>query len=85
MAPGGSDKLNIIVHADTWADIKDASAYQLVYDLLRAGQSMELTGQAPFTLFLGNGHGVEVSFNDQEISLTSVIQDDNTARLNVGR
>lgn len=84
-APAGSDLLKIIVHADTWADIKDNSDYQLVYDLLRAGQSVNLTGQAPFTVFLGNGHGVEISFNNQEIGLTSLIQDDNTARLNVGQ
>ena len=85
MAPTGSDKLNIIVHADTWADIKDQTGHQLVYDLLRAGHSMNLTGQAPFKVFFGNGHGVEMSYNDQEIGLTALILDDNTARLNVGQ
>jgi len=84
-APTGSDKLSIIVHADTWADIADDTDYQLVYDLLRAGQSMDLTGQAPFAVFFGNGHGVEMSFNNQEISLASLIRDDNTARINVGQ
>ena len=85
IAPTGSDKLSIIVHADTWADITDDTDHQLVYDLLRAGQSMDLTGQAPFAVFFGNGHGVEVSFNNREIGLTSLIQDDNTARINIGQ
>jgi cytoskeleton protein RodZ len=84
-APTGSDKLKIIVHADTWADIKDGTDHQLVYDLIRAGQSMDLAGKAPFAVFFGNGHGVEMSFNNQEINLTSLIRDDNTARINIGQ
>ncbi|MEM7562374.1 MAG: RodZ family helix-turn-helix domain-containing protein [Pseudomonadota bacterium] len=84
-APSGSDELLLIVHADTWADIKDSGDYQLVYDLLRAGQSVNLTGDAPFAVFFGNGHGVEVSVNGVEVSLASNIRDDNTARLSVGQ
>ncbi len=83
IAPVGSDKLKIIVHADTWADIKDATSYQLVYDLLRADKSVELMGQAPFTVFLGNGHGVEIIFNGEEIQVAPRIRDDNTARLKI--
>lgn len=83
-APTGSDKLQIIVHADTWGDVKDASKYQLVYDLLRADTSIELVGEAPFSVFLGNGHGVEILFNGEEIEITPKIRDDNTARLNIG-
>jgi cytoskeletal protein RodZ len=84
IAPGGSDKLKIVVHADTWADIKDATSYQLVYDLLRADESVELMGEAPFTVFLGNGHGVEIMFNDEVIEVAPRVRDDNTARLKIG-
>ena len=83
-APTGTDKLQIIIHADTWADVKDSNNYQLVYDLLRADSSLELSGQAPFTVFLGNGHGVEIMFNGEEVGFAARIRDDNTARLNVG-
>ncbi len=83
-APTGSDKLRIVVHADTWADVKDSSNYQLVYDLLRADSTVELTGAAPFSVFLGNGHGVEVLFNGEEFGFSSRIRDDNTARLKIG-
>ena len=83
-APTGSDKLQIIVHADTWGDVKDASNYQLVYDLLRADTSIELMGEAPFAVFLGNGYGVEILFNGEEVEVTPKIRDDNTARLNIG-
>lgn len=84
LAPSGSDKLRIIVHADTWADIKDGADYQMVFDLLRANQTLELTGQAPFSVFLGNGHGVEIEFNGEAVEIYSRVRDDNTARIKVG-
>jgi len=84
VAPAGSDKLRIMVNADTWADIKDSSGYQLVYDLLRAEETVEMTGAAPFSVFLGNGHGVEIMVNDEEVDFSSRIRDDNTARLRLG-
>ncbi len=83
LAPSGSDKLKITVSADTWADVKDANKYQLVYDLLRAGESVELLGEAPFSVFLGNGNGVEIRFNDEAIDISRRIRDDNTARLKI--
>jgi cytoskeleton protein RodZ len=79
-APTGTDKLQIIIHADTWADVKDSNNY----DLLRANSSLELSGQAPFTIFLGNGHGVEILFNGEEVGFAGQVRDDNTARLDVG-
>lgn len=84
MAPSGSDKLSIVVHADTWADVKDANSYQLVYDLLRANSRWELSGQAPFVVFLGNGHGVEIQLNGEPIEFSARIRNDNTTRLNIG-
>ena len=47
-------------------------------------QTLELTGSAPFSVFLGNGHGVEVRFNDEEVNFFTRIRDDNTARLKIG-
>ena len=84
LSPIGSDQLIIIVHADTWADIKDSGGHQLAYDLLRAGQELKMTGQAPFAVFLGNGHGVELIYKNESIDLTNNIRDDNTARLKIG-
>jgi cytoskeleton protein RodZ len=84
IAAGGSDKLKVVVHADTWADIKDATSHQLAYDLLRADNTLELTGQAPFSIFLGNGHGVEIIFNGEEIDVAPRVRDDNTARFKIG-
>ena len=84
IAPSGSDRLALVVHADTWADIKDGSGFRLVYDLLRSGSSVELTGEAPFAVFLGNGHGVELQYNGEPVDFSADIRDNNTARLNIG-
>lgn len=83
-APMGSEQLDIIIHADTWADIKDAGGHRLVYELLRAEQKLNLTGKAPFEVFFGNGHGVELIYNNEAIDISSRIRDNNTARLKVG-
>jgi cytoskeleton protein RodZ len=83
-APTGTDLLNITVKADTWADIKDANDHRLVYDLLRANLSIQIKGKAPFNAFFGNGHGVEISFNNQFIDVASQTLGDNTARLTIG-
>ena len=80
----GSDIISLIIHADTWADIKDVGGNRLAYDLLRAERRLTLTGQAPFTVFFGNGHGVEMTYNGEEFDISSYIQDDNTARLKIG-
>lgn len=84
VAPTGSDVLTLTITADTWADIKDGNDFQMVYHLLRAGQSLKLTGSAPFTVFLGNGPGVEIQFNGKPIEFSARIRSDNTARLKVG-
>jgi len=46
---------------------------------------VELMGEAPFSVFLGNGHGVEIMFNGKAIDVAPRIRDDNTASLKIGR
>ncbi|MFT5226740.1 MAG: cytoskeleton protein RodZ, partial [Polaribacter sp.] len=83
-APTGIDLLNITVNADSWAEIKDANNHKLIYGLLNADLSIQIKGKAPFNVFLGNGHGVEISLNSRSIDVIRHTLDDNTARLNIG-
>jgi cytoskeleton protein RodZ len=80
----GSDQLGLVVNADSWVEINDANGNRLVYRLARAYQKFNLTGKAPFTIFLGNGYGVEVTFNDEPIDIISRIRSDNTVWIKVG-
>jgi len=84
ISPLGSEQLKIIIHADTWVDIEDASGHRLVRELLRADQELNLTGMAPFAVFLGNGHGVELIYDNETIDITNRIRANNTARLKIG-
>ena len=84
VAPSGSDTLSVSLNADSWVDVKDSNDFQMVYHLLRAGQSLELTGSAPFTVFLGNGPGVELRLNGEDIEFSTRIRSDNTTRLSIG-
>ena len=84
IASSGSDQVQITVHADTWADIEDSVGHRLAYDLFRADQVIVLTGEAPFKVFFGNGHGVEVMLNNQVIEIAPYTRDDNTTRLVIG-
>lgn len=83
-APIGTDTLELVIHADTWADVKDSGGDSLAYGLLRADSRVMLTGLAPFSAFFGNGHGIELKFNNEEIDISNRIRDDNTARLKIG-
>jgi len=55
-----------------------------VYELLRADQEVNLIGSAPFSVFLGNAHGVNLIFNNETIDISRRIRDDNTARVKIG-
>ena len=79
------EDLVITVSADTWTDIRDASGNKLVYDLLRAGERITVNGQAPFRAFLGNGFGVKLEYQGEDIDLSRVIRSDNTARISIGQ
>jgi cytoskeleton protein RodZ len=84
VSPIGSDQLKIVVNADSWIEISDASGHRLLYRLVRANQKFNLTGKAPFTVFIGNGYGVEVTFNGEEVDVISRVRGDNTVKLKIG-
>jgi len=76
--------LVVSVVADTWADIRDADGNKLVYDLLRAGRSLEVEGKTPINVFLGNGYGASLSYQGNPVDLTGSIRPNNTARISIG-
>jgi len=80
-APKGDDVLEINVVATSWGEIKDASNFKLLQDLMNAGNTYRLVGKKPFKIFLGNGYGVELTLNGHSIDFTKHIKSsNNTAR-----
>lgn len=54
-------RLQLEFSGDSWVEITDAAGSRLEFDLLRAGQSREYRGRAPFRLLLGRASAVEVT------------------------
>jgi cytoskeleton protein RodZ len=67
------------VNEDCWIELTDAKGRRLVYDLVRAGETLKTQGIAPFRVFLGNAVGVRVEVNGQDYDFSSHI-DGNLAR-----
>jgi cytoskeleton protein RodZ len=52
--------LRVVYEADSWTEITDANGTQLVFDLIRAGRDLSVSGQPPFKLFFGYSPGVSL-------------------------
>ncbi len=64
-----SNILSITTSADTWVEITDASGRQLELDLIRAGNSREYNGEAPFDVMIGRASAVVLNMDGQAVDL----------------
>lgn len=77
-------KLELRYEADSWTEVNDNAGRQLAYGLIRAGNVLELRGEAPFRVFLGYAPGVTVYYNG-ELFDHSPFQRRDVARFRIGR
>ncbi|KXF79774.1 cytoskeleton protein RodZ [Enterovibrio coralii] len=69
-APADSPALVLTFDGDCWVDVRDASGKRLLTGIKSAGQSVELTGEAPFKLVLGAPSAVELVYNGEKVDLS---------------
>ncbi|MDE0453312.1 MAG: DUF4115 domain-containing protein [Gammaproteobacteria bacterium] len=81
--PGDEHVLVFRFIDDCWVEVLDAGGALVHGDLELAGNELELSGQAPFTLTLGYASGVELEYNGQPVMLEPHTKD-NVARLVLG-
>lgn len=81
---GGEDLVELSFSGDCWVEIRDAEGRGVVSDLARAGQTFEVQGQGPFRVLLGYAHGVQITYNGEQVALAPHIRND-IASLVVGR
>jgi len=74
------DQLLIEVGEDSWIDIRDSDDQRLYRDLARAGARIEVYGQLPFFLHVGNAPGLTLQLNGAPFAITGY-RADNSARL----
>ncbi len=54
--------LVLIFDEGSWADVRDAEGERLLSQIVAGGSSVDLVGEPPFTVFLGNAGGVRVKY-----------------------
>lgn len=79
----GGDILVLSAERESWAEIVDASDIQLFYGMIRPGRELNLTGQAPFDVFLGNAPAISLSLNSTHIDMTKFTRSNNIAQFKV--
>ena len=65
----GGDRLIFSFAQDSWVEVEDRDGATLHADLGRAGDSITVTGRAPFTIILGNAPATTLQFNGNAIAL----------------
>ena len=79
----GRHQLELTFSAECWIRITDGSGQEVASGLRKAGEVLELSGDTPFELHLGNASGVQLRFNGQPVDIHSSIRG-NVARIKLG-
>ena len=66
-----SDSIKLVIEKDSWIEVSDADEKKIYLGIARAGETINLTGKAPFTVILGFAPGVKVSFNGKPFNTES--------------
>ncbi|WP_333606414.1 RodZ domain-containing protein [Arsukibacterium sp.] len=66
------DRLLMRFNDNCWIDVVDATGNRVAYGTKQAGYVMELTGQAPFLITLGNPSVVSIELNRQPFDMSAL-------------
>jgi cytoskeleton protein RodZ len=66
--------LNFEFGAESWVEIRDASGRMVHRQLNTPGSQVEVTGQPPFDLVVGNAAQVRMTYNGRPIDLEPFIE-----------
>lgn len=86
-AAGGSDpaasgpELVLRFKQSSWVRIEDASGRTLMSGLKQGGLERKVAGVTPYSIFLGNAPGIDLSFDGATVNLQPLTRENNTARL----
>jgi len=68
---------------ESWVEIYDRAGARLYYDLIAAGETLEVTGEAPFRVLLGYARDAEIEYNGAPFDHTPFVRRE-IARFTVG-
>lgn len=78
-----NDTLEFYAGKDSWIEVRDANNTRLFYNVLKAGKSAALEGDAPFRITMGNAKSTRVLINGFEADVTTYIRPNSTAVFSV--
>ncbi|OUL57131.1 RodZ domain-containing protein [Pseudoalteromonas ulvae] len=66
------DQNQVVMHfrGDSWVEIFDASAARVAFGVKKAGYTMTVTGEAPFSVVLGKHHLVDIQLDGQAVDIS---------------
>jgi cytoskeleton protein RodZ len=84
-APVADGEVSLLLSytGDCWTEISDARGQRLFFEMGRDGNSIELTGVAPFAVLFGNVDNVEVRVNGNHYPVSSNNPGSRMARLTI--
>ena len=71
--PAASGALHLEFGTEAWTEIKDASGQMLLHKLNPAGSSVDIQGQPPFDMVIGNAAQAKMTYNGRPIDLKPYI------------
>jgi cytoskeleton protein RodZ len=71
--PAVSGALHLEFGTEAWAEIKDASGQMLLRKLNPAGSSVDIQGQPPFDMVIGNAAQTKMTYNGRPVDLKPYI------------
>lgn len=82
--PPGTGQIMFRATTESWLEVTDGSGERIYMDFVHGGESVTLTGQAPFEVLLGYAPGVTVEFQGRIID-TERFTRAGVARFSLGR
>ncbi|NNF40120.1 MAG: DUF4115 domain-containing protein [Woeseiaceae bacterium] len=79
----GQMRMLLSYSGDCWTEISDARGRRLFFGLGKDGRSVELSGEAPFNVLLGNADSVSMRVNGVERVIAAGERRGRTARLTI--
>ena len=64
-----ADELELLFSDDCWVEVRGGDGELLHMDLERAGDTLTVTGDAPFAIILGYAPGVRMTYNGDAVAL----------------
>lgn len=65
--------LRLVFSADSWTEVKDASGRMLLRKLNPGGSSVDIQGQPPFEMVIGDASQVQLTYNGRPVDLKPYI------------